>query len=161
MDVLGDSVSASLLEEADVETERGVILEEIAAAADEPSEVVYEHFNRTLFGDGALGRDIAGSAESVRAMTADQIRGFYRRHYLPENLVVCAAGGVGHADFVKLVREAFAPLEGGPSVPPQRPADGALPERPGGWRSCATTPSRPTWSSAAGPSSAATSGCGP
>ena len=130
VDVLGDSVSASLVADADVETERGVILEEIAASADEPSEVVYEHFNRTLFGSGGLGRDIAGSAESVRAMTAEQIRRFYRRHYVPSNLVVCAAGGIGHSQFVKLVREAFAPLESGPSAPPSRPFGEDLPERP-------------------------------
>ncbi|THV31349.1 M16 family metallopeptidase [Glycomyces paridis] len=130
VDVLGDSVSASLIAEADVETERGVILEEIAASADEPSEMVYEHFNRAVFGSGALGRDIAGTVETVRAMTAAQIRDFYAAHYRLDNLVVAAAGGVDHDDFVKLVREAFAPLEGRPTVPAQRAAAEEPPTRP-------------------------------
>nr|WP_245680862.1 pitrilysin family protein [Glycomyces harbinensis] len=130
VDVLGDSVSASLVADADVETERGVILEEIAASADEPSEMVYEYFNKALFGSGALGRDIAGTVETVRAMTAGQIRDFYAAHYRLDNMVVCAAGGVDHDDFVKLVREAFAPLEGRAAVPAQRLAADAPPERP-------------------------------
>ncbi|MCH7231128.1 insulinase family protein [Glycomyces sp. L485] len=125
LDVLGDAVSASLIADRDVEVERGVILEEIASSADDPAEVVHEHFNRALFGDSPIGRDIAGTAESVRAITAEQIRGFYRRHYLPSNLLVCAAGGVDHEEVVKLAREAFAPLQGGTEVPAQRlPSDG-------------------------------------
>ncbi len=127
LDVLGDAVTASLVETKDVEVERGVILEEIAAAADEPAEVVYELFNRALFGDGPLGRDIAGTAASVRAIDAEQIRGFYRRHYLPSNLVVAAAGGIDHDEVLKLVREAFAPLR--PGTPPPRRRD-TLPKRP-------------------------------
>jgi len=129
LDVLGDAIANSLIETADVETERGVILEEIAASADEPAEVVHELFNRAVFGDGPMGRDIAGTAESVRALTAERIRGFYRRHYLPSNLVVSVAGGVDHDEAVKLVREAFAPLPSGGAAPPRRPRD-PLPERP-------------------------------
>ncbi|THV43528.1 M16 family metallopeptidase [Glycomyces buryatensis] len=130
VDVLGDSVSSSLIADKDVETERGVILEELAAAADDPGDVVYENFNRAVFGDGPMGRDIGGTADSVRAMTAEQIRRFYRTHYLPSNLVVCAAGGVEHDEVVKLVREAFAPLDAGVAIPSQRqrPEPG-LPER--------------------------------
>ncbi|GAB3230275.1 pitrilysin family protein [Glycomyces halotolerans] len=123
LDVLGDSVCNSLLKADDVEVERGVILEEIAASADDPAEQVFEHFNRALFGDGPLGRDIAGTAESVRALTADQIRDFYRRHYLPSNLVVCVAGGIDHDEALKLVRESFEPLLNASQAPPRRPRE--------------------------------------
>ncbi|HEU5127865.1 MAG TPA: pitrilysin family protein [Glycomyces sp.] len=129
VDVLGDALANSLIEAKDVETERGVILEEIAASADEPAEVVHELFNRAVFGDGPMGRDIAGTAESVRSLTAERIRAFYRRHYLPSNLVVSVAGGVDHDEVVKLVREAFAALPSGVAAPPRRSGDD-LPERP-------------------------------
>ncbi|WP_245598548.1 M16 family metallopeptidase [Glycomyces arizonensis] len=129
LDVLGDAVSSSLIAAKDVETERGVILEEIAASVDEPAEVVHELFNRAVFGDGPMGRDIAGTVESVRDLTAERIRGFYRRHYLPSNLVVSVAGGVDHDEVVKLAKEAFAPLPPGTPEPPRRRRDD-LPERP-------------------------------
>ncbi|WP_026929157.1 M16 family metallopeptidase [Glycomyces tenuis] len=129
LDVLGDAVSSSLIADKDVEIERGVILEEIAASADEPAEVVHELFNRAVFGDGPMGRDIAGTAQSVRAITPEQIRDFYHRHYLPSNLVVCVAGGVDHDEVLKLVRDCFAPLPSGAQAPPERRRD-ALPERP-------------------------------
>ena len=128
LDVLGDALANSLIEAKDVETERGVILEEIAASADEPAEVVHELFNRAVFGDGPMGRDIAGTAESVRALGAERIRDFHRSHYLPSNLVVAAAGGIEHEELLKLVRESFASLPSGAATPDRRRE--TLPERP-------------------------------
>ncbi|MQM27203.1 M16 family metallopeptidase [Glycomyces albidus] len=129
VDVLGDAMCASLVTPADVEVERDVILEEIAASADEPSDVVHELFSRALFGDGALGRDIAGDPKTVRRLTRGQINDFYRQHYQAPNLTVCAAGGVDHGETVKLVQEAFRPLLGGTAVPRQRRHDeSVLPE---------------------------------
>jgi len=123
VDVLGDAMCASLVTPADVEVERDVILEEIAASADEPSDVVHELFTKAIFGDGALGRDIAGDPRTVRSITREEIHEFYRRHYQAPNLTVCAAGGVDHAETVKLVAEAFAPILGGSAVPRQRRHD--------------------------------------
>ncbi|WP_335985862.1 M16 family metallopeptidase [Glycomyces sp. MUSA5-2] len=123
VDVLGDAMCASLVTPADVEVERDVILEEIAASQDEPSDVVHELFSQALFGNGALGRDIAGDPKTVRALTRAQINDFYRHHYQAPNLTVCAAGGVDHGETVKLVQEAFAPLLGGTDVPRQRRHD--------------------------------------
>jgi predicted Zn-dependent peptidase len=126
VDVLGDAMCASLVTPADVEVERDVILEEIAASADEPSDVVHELFSRALFGDGALGRDIAGDPKTVRRLTRAQINDFYRLHYQAPNLTICAAGGVDHGETVKLVQEAFRPLIGGASVPRQRRHDESI-----------------------------------
>ncbi|MCD0445191.1 insulinase family protein [Glycomyces sp. A-F 0318] len=130
VDVLGDAMCASLVTPEDVEVERDVILEEIAASADEPSDVVHELFSRALFGDGPLGRDIAGDPRTVKALTREQIHEFYRRHYRAPNLTVCAAGGVDHGETVKLVQEAFAPLLGGTSLPRGRREDAAPLPRP-------------------------------
>jgi predicted Zn-dependent peptidase len=135
VDVLGDAMCNSLVKPADVEVERGVILEEIAASADEPAEVAHDLFARSLFGDGPLGRDIAGDPATVRAMDRDVIAAYYRRYYNAGNLVVCAAGGVDHDETVKLVRESFAPLVGGSTEVPQTPRprvslDGTVPVAP-------------------------------
>ncbi|WAL74091.1 pitrilysin family protein [Kitasatospora sp. YST-16] len=110
IDVVCDMLTGSLIRPEDVESERGVILEEMAMAEDDPGDVVHDLFAKVLFGDGPLGRPILGTQETVTALTRDQIAGFYQRRYKPENLVVAAAGNLDHAKVVKLVERAFAPV---------------------------------------------------
>lgn len=134
VDVLVDAVADSLLEPADVETERGVILEEIAMHEDEPGDEVHDVFTEAIFGDHPLGRLISGTEESITPMTRTQINGFYRRRYTPPNIVVAAAGNLDHASVVRLVRKALAgtaldataaapagPRTGSKRVPTQKP----------------------------------------
>jgi predicted Zn-dependent peptidase len=119
VDVLVDAVADSLLDPADVETERGVILEEIAMHEDEPGDEVHDVFTEAIFGDHPLGRLISGTEESITPMTRAQINGFYRRRYTPPNIVIAAAGSLDHATVVRLVRKALAgtPLDGRPGAP--------------------------------------------
>ncbi|MFI5888757.1 M16 family metallopeptidase [Actinoplanes sp. NPDC051513] len=108
VDVLCDAVSDSVLEPADVEIERGVILEEIAMHEDEPSDEVHDVFTEAIFGDHPLGRLISGTEESITPMTRTQINGFYRRRYTAPHIVIAAAGSLEHATVVRLVRKALA-----------------------------------------------------
>lgn len=108
IDVLCDAVADSVLLESDVETERGVILEEIAMHNDEPSDEVHDLHSSALFGDHPLGRLISGTVETITPMTRKQIHSFYRRRYTSPNIVISAAGSLDHATVVKLVRQAFA-----------------------------------------------------
>jgi predicted Zn-dependent peptidase len=120
IDVVCDAVADSLLLESDVETERGVILEEIAMHADEPADEVHDLHATAMFGDHPLGRMISGTRETIEPMTRKQINGFYRRRYTPPNIVIAAAGNLDHSVVVKLVRQAFAnsPLgDFGPAEP--------------------------------------------
>ena len=107
VDVMCDLVADSVLAAADVETERGVILEEIAMHDDEPSDEVHDRLTETIFGEHPLGRRISGSVESISAMTRRQILGFYRRRYVPPAIVVTAAGNLDHAKVVRGVKAAF------------------------------------------------------
>jgi predicted Zn-dependent peptidase len=107
-EVLTDVVSSAVLRAEDVEAERGVILEEIAMTDDDPGDLVHDEFSLALYGDTPLGRPIAGTGDSVRALTRDQIADYYRRHYTGPNLVVAAAGNLDHDHIVALVREGFA-----------------------------------------------------
>jgi predicted Zn-dependent peptidase len=108
VDVLGDMVTSSRLSGQDVEAEREVILDEIAMHDDDPDDVVTNVYAAAAWGDGPLGRPIAGTEESIRALTRAQIMRFYRSRYRPENMVVAVAGNVDHAAVVRLVRTAFA-----------------------------------------------------
>ncbi|MER8188532.1 pitrilysin family protein [Kitasatospora sp. NPDC094015] len=107
IDVVCDMLTGSLVRPEDVEAERGVILEEMAMAEDDPGDVVHDLFAKVIYGSGPLGRPILGTQETVTGLTRDQIAGFYRRRYKPENLVVAAAGNLDHAKVVRLVERAF------------------------------------------------------
>jgi predicted Zn-dependent peptidase len=108
VDVLGDMVTNSVLSSEDVEAERDVILDEIAMHDDDPDDVVHNLFAAQAWGaDSPLGRPIAGTVDSITALSRAQIRRFYRRHYRPANMVVAAAGNVDHTALVRGVRKAF------------------------------------------------------
>jgi predicted Zn-dependent peptidase len=107
VDVVCDMVTSSVVATADVENERGVILEEIAMHDDDPSDAVHETFCATLFGDTPLGRPVLGTMDSIRRLSRTAIAGYYRRRYRPQNLVVAAAGSLDHGRLVRLVRAAF------------------------------------------------------
>ena len=126
VDVLCDAVADSVLDPADVETERGVILEEIAMHEDEPGDEVHDIFTEAIFGDQPLGRLISGTEESITPMTRNQINGFYRRRYTAPNIVVAAAGNLEHKTVVRLVRKALAgtALDSAPAAPAE-PRGGA------------------------------------
>ncbi|MCX6414373.1 MAG: pitrilysin family protein [Actinobacteria bacterium] len=106
--VVSDVVTDALILAADVEAERGVILEEIAMHDDDPSDIVHDEFAAALLGDTPLGRPILGTVETIEAIPRAAINRFYRSRYRPESMVVAAAGNLDHATVVAQVREAFA-----------------------------------------------------
>src|SRR5690606_37414692 len=107
VDVLGDMITSSVLSPDDVEAEREVILDEIAMHDDDPDDVVHNLFAQQAWGDSPLGRPIAGTAESISALSRAQVARFYKRHYRPAAMVVSVAGNIDHASVVRRVRRAF------------------------------------------------------
>jgi len=107
IDTVCDVVLHGRLDSGDIESEREVILEEIAMNDDDPGDTVHDLYMRTHYGDGPLGRPILGTQESLEALTPQGIRSFYRRHYVPSSMVIAAAGAVDHDDIVESVRDAF------------------------------------------------------
>lgn len=110
VDILADMLSSSVIAAADVDSEREVVLEEIAMRDDDPTDAVHDLVGAKLWGaDAPLGRSILGSVESITAMSQDTVAEYYRSQYAPPRVVITAAGNVDHAEVVKLVVEAFAP----------------------------------------------------
>ncbi|MFC4494163.1 M16 family metallopeptidase [Streptomyces ovatisporus] len=107
IDVVGDMLTSSVLDPAEIEAERGVILEEIAMTEDDPGDCVHDLFAHTMFGDSPLGRPVLGTVDTVNSLTRDRIARFYRKHYDPPHLVVAAAGNLDHDAVVHQVRAAF------------------------------------------------------
>jgi predicted Zn-dependent peptidase len=126
VDVLCDMVTSAQLGEQDVESERGVILEELAMNDDDPADVVHERFAELVLGPHALGRPIGGTPETINAVGRDDIAEHYQEHYRSEGIVVTAAGGVDHDVVCAMVAEQLR--RSGWSLPddvqpaPRRPA---------------------------------------
>ncbi len=96
VEVIGDMLASSLIDRDEFESERGVILEELAMAEDDPGDVVSERFFEAVLGEHPLGRPIGGSPESITAVTRDHVLEHYRANYRPQDLVVTVAGAVDH-----------------------------------------------------------------
>lgn len=107
-DLLADMVTSARLDEADMLTERGVILDELAMYADDPSEVAHEALPAAVLGDHPMSRPVGGTRESVMALDHGHMRGHYERYYRPGELVVTAAGEIDHDEFTALVEATLA-----------------------------------------------------
>ena len=86
----------------DVDSEREVILEEIAMYEDDPQDKVFDVLGQAVFGDHPLGRSIIGRAEVVAGTPVETIRAFHAARYVPRNVVIAAAGAVDHDALVEL-----------------------------------------------------------
>ena len=107
VDVLGELIVRPTLDEAEIDGERAVIVEEIRSYLDDPAEYAQILFQQAMFGDGALGREICGDEDGIRALPAATIRDFWRSTYRPANTVVAVAGDIDHASSVDLAGTAF------------------------------------------------------
>ena len=103
IEVMGDMLTSSIIDAEEFETERDVILEEIAMAEDDPADVAQERFFEAVLGEHPLGRPIGGSPETIRGATREAVVAHYRANYRPNDLVVTAAGSLNHDDFVREV----------------------------------------------------------
>jgi len=117
-DVMADMVFRPALVEID--SERAVILEEIAMYEDDPQEKVFDLLGEAVFGDDPLGRAIIGRASVIAETPAEEIARFHASRYVPSNVVIAAAGAVDHDALVELAEERTAELDraaAGPSAP--------------------------------------------
>ena len=128
--LLADLVTEARNTEADLESERTVVLEEIAMRDDEPSDAVHDLFAETLFGDTPLGRSVLGTVESIEGLTRADVDGWYRGRYTMPSIVVTAAGRVEHQQLLDLVTAAFGDRLSGDARPAPLRLGDAAPTRP-------------------------------
>lgn len=103
LDLLIDMFTSAKIDQADFDLERTVILEELAMNEDDPEDVAHENLAEALLPGHELGRPIGGTEATIKAVTRDAVFEYYKKHYIPENLVITVAGGVSHEEVLRLV----------------------------------------------------------
>lgn len=108
LDVLTDLLRHSRFDLAEVERERQIITEEINMTLDLPQHRVDMLIDELLWPGQPLGRDVAGTKETVAALTRQQILDYVSCHYLPNNTVISIAGDIREEEAIDMVHQAFA-----------------------------------------------------
>ena len=108
IDVISDLITSSLGKSSDVEAERKVVLEEISMRDDDPADLVHELFAETFYGDTTLGRSILGTTKSIKSLSRSAVFNYYKKRYLPEDIVVAVAGNIRHQQVVDQIIAALS-----------------------------------------------------
>lgn len=117
-DLLADLLLQPRFDQADLEREQKVVLEEMKMVEDTPDELLGELFNAAYFPGHALGRPIEGTEETVSSFDHQTISHFHAREFSATNLVIAAAGNVEHERLLELVEKSFAPSASGEDTVP-------------------------------------------
>ena len=113
-DIVADLVKNPLLRSSDIAKESRVIQEEIRMVEDTPDDLVHEIFSKTYWPHHSLGRPILGTIATVGGLNQRRLRDFFRRHYVPGNMLFSAAGNLTHNKVLNLIEEQFGRLAAGP-----------------------------------------------
>jgi predicted Zn-dependent peptidase len=122
-DVLADILRPKL-DEADFETEKQVILEEIHMYNDNPAMVAFEAAKEEHFAPHPLGRSVLGTVDTITAMKIGQMRDYFDRRYSARNIVLAVAGKIGWEDVVALAEAKCGAWGGGEATRPLAPVRG-------------------------------------
>jgi predicted Zn-dependent peptidase len=123
IDVVSDLITSSIVTALDVDSERKVVLEEIAMRDDDPSDLIHDLFSDTYYGDTAIGRPILGTVDSINDMSRNTVFNYYKKKYKPHDIVVAVAGNIKHKRVVAMVeaalsRDDFLDQVGTPNIRP-------------------------------------------
>src|SRR5580765_4535154 len=113
VDLLSDIVLRPRFDEDELERERKVIVEEIRMVEDAPEELIYDLFSTHFYPGHALGRPIQGTEATVGGLSRARLLRFFRTIYVPENLMIVAAGNLEHGALARLIRGAFGKMARG------------------------------------------------
>src|ERR687888_1244170 len=117
LNVMTDMVFAPSF--GDLDSEREVVLEEIAMYEDTPQELVHDLFSEAVFARHALGRPVIGTADVISTVTRRVLASYHRQMYAGANVVIAAAGNIEHNRLVRMLQRAKSqqrPPAGGPRV---------------------------------------------
>ncbi len=117
IDLFADMVQNSLLRQSDIDREKQVVYEEIRATNDSPGSRAAMTLEEIMWPEQPLGRDVAGSIESVGAITRDQMMDYLHTQYISSNTVIAVAGNIRHEDVVHQIEDLMRDLPDGKPIP--------------------------------------------
>ncbi|MBQ9700731.1 MAG: insulinase family protein [Lachnospiraceae bacterium] len=110
INILGDMICNSLIDEAELEKEKGVVCEEIDMYKDSPEDSVHEVLQKKIWHKHPLGYIISGKKKNVKSYTSAQLKEFMSRYYVAENMVVSVAGNFNKRETLQWIKDSFADL---------------------------------------------------
>ena len=122
LDILADIFTSPELDDEELERERDVILQEIAAANDQPDDLVFDLAQAASFGDHPLGRSILGTEELIGTVSRQQILDWRNRNYWGSRIVVSAAGNIDHQAFALETARLLGKIESGQQPQREQPS---------------------------------------
>lgn len=117
MDVLSDMVLSSTLESEEIERERRVIIEEINMNMDSPSDLVNDLIDEVIWGKQPIGRNVAGTKESVSSITRDDLLAYVNLYYTSKDAVISVAGNINQVEVLAQMQSMFGAIPASASPP--------------------------------------------
>jgi predicted Zn-dependent peptidase len=113
VEILADIFQNSSYNEQDIESERKVILQEIAMVKDTPDDIIFDYYSQTAFSNQPFGRNILGAAKTVKNLRREDLINYIKKQYKTENIVIAFAGKSKHEANIQLVKKYFQNLNKG------------------------------------------------
>lgn len=107
IDILSDIIQNPTFLSEELERERNVILQEINQTQDTPDDIIFEHFQRIAFEGQSMGYSILGPTETVRKITADDLKQYLSKYYNADNIIFTAVGDISHDNLVNIAMDNF------------------------------------------------------
>ncbi len=120
IDIVSDIYLNSIFPEKDIETERGVILEEMNMYEDIPMRKIFEVYSELLFGDQPAGRKIGGTTENIKSFKRNDFVNYHDKHYVPQKTVVVVSGKINEQSVIKEIQKKFGSIKKKPIVKKQK-----------------------------------------
>lgn len=107
VDLLMDLAFNATFPQEEVETERGVVLDEIISSLDSPQEDIYDEFESRLFAGSPLSRRILGTRKSIKSAKVEDLRSYYKEHFIPANMVLSIVADIEEEKLEEYVQGGF------------------------------------------------------
>ena len=117
LDIISDIFQHASMDKKELDTEKGVIIQEINMYKDQPDYVVEQNFDATAYPDQPFGRDVGGDPAVIRGMTSKKMLAYMHRQYTSDRVVISASGAIDHDDFVQRCETLFCDVNQMPGKP--------------------------------------------
>lgn len=129
LDVLSDLTLNAVFPEKELEKEKGVVIEELRNAEDDPDDIIHDYLEKALYGHHPMGFPVIGTEDNLRNFRKGDLLAHRQQYYVPSRMVVTAAGNVKHDEIVELTERLFAKASPKAGDRQRRKPNGRRPER--------------------------------